>query len=163
MQKLRGRLLALRDPAVRARLCGFLPSIHVRRLGGHLRPAPASRVAAHWGRAGLVGAVGQGRGEEAETASCGHRQDGGEGAPERLFQISAPTTSLPLTPPLLHPPSCSQRHLTSSSSSSIAPCRAPRASTHVGATPKGLGEGGQGFPPFPLHLFLVWEQREMRC
>lgn len=151
MQQLWGLLFALGRPGGRARLCGFLPSIHTRRLSGHLRPAPASRVAAHWGRARLVGAVGQGGGEKAEAATCGYRQDCGERAPGGLSQISSPQ----LFSPLSHCPSCHQHHLTSSSSSSITPSRAPRASTHVGATPKGLGEGGQGFPPLPLHLLLV--------
>lgn len=100
MQQLRGLLFALGRPGGRARLCCFLPSIHTRRLGGHLRPTPASRVAAHWGRARLVGAVGQGGGEKAEAATCGYRQDCGERAPGGLSQISSPQ----LFSPLSHPP-----------------------------------------------------------
>lgn len=110
MQQLRG-LFALEGPGGGAQLCCFLPSIHARRLGGHLRPAPASRVAAHWGRTGLVGAVGQGGGEKAEAATCGHRQDCGEGAPGGLFQISSPTTFLPFTPPSSIPLPATSTHL----------------------------------------------------
>lgn len=80
------------------------------------------------------------------------------GAPARTPQDFLPHNFSPLYPSLFYPISHNWYPLTSSSSSSITPSRAPRASTHVRATPKGLGEGGQGFPPLPLNLFLVWRQ-----
>lgn len=80
------------------RLFRHLPSIHAPPRAGHLCSAPSTQVAAHWGRAGLVGVVGQ-RGEKAEATTCGHGQSCE--VPARTFPDFS--SNFPLSPPLSRP------------------------------------------------------------
>lgn len=151
LQRVEGLLFALGDLGGPAWLFLRLPSISVLPRTSHLCPAPSTRVAAHWGCAGLVGAVGQGGGEKAETATCGY----GEGCEVPARTLPDISSNFPLSPsPLswpLEPSHLLQRlHNPQQSLQSLHPCgirprragrRWARPSSASAALPPCLGVG----------------------